>query len=178
MGIVSFAIARIADRALRKPKPRIRPRGMTIETVERTGSSVQTEGRSRPPLFADTELGAPLMSDEAYELARDELILDAPLAEAEALPDVDHEIAAVVQSEEQGLEVEAAPATLEERADDAVSIAAEPAVPENAPVSAVEPGLPIAVLIDRLERGIASRPEGMPPLRNLGRTRAAALLRG
>lgn len=39
----------------------------------------------RRPLFADRELGAPLMSDAAFEHARDELVLDSPLIDAEAI---------------------------------------------------------------------------------------------
>jgi hypothetical protein len=35
----------------------------------------------RKPIFAEAELGAPFMSDEAMEVAKNELILDVPLAE-------------------------------------------------------------------------------------------------
>ncbi len=36
----------------------------------------------RAPIFAEQELGAPFMSQEAMDMARNELILDAPLADA------------------------------------------------------------------------------------------------
>ncbi len=40
----------------------------------------------RKPIFAEADLGAPLMSDEAMEVARNELILEAPLAEPAIAP--------------------------------------------------------------------------------------------
>ena len=43
---------------------------------------VQTGSPHRAPIFAEKELGAPFMSDEAMDVARSELILDQPVEDA------------------------------------------------------------------------------------------------
>ena len=50
-------------------------RGIRIEPV-------QTGSPHRAPIFAEKELGAPFMSDEAMDVARSELILDQPVEDA------------------------------------------------------------------------------------------------
>lgn len=174
-GLVAFILALIAERTMAKPKQRAVSRGMTITVSERGVHSGHADGRIRPPLFADAELGAPLMSDEAYERAKDELILDVPLAEADLdLPLWVEDVATEPAPDEQAMKPGPTAVMIE--------LPAEPAVeapPETAPVpTASVAASPIAALMDRLEQGIARRPHGMPPLRNLGRTRAGALLRG
>lgn len=55
-------------------------RGHRIEPVyEATGDEVEPIALARRPLFANTDLGAPFMSDEAFAQARGELVLDAPV---------------------------------------------------------------------------------------------------
>lgn len=52
-------------------------RGHRIEPVyETTGDEVEPIALARRPLFANTDLGAPFMSDEAFAQSRDELVLD------------------------------------------------------------------------------------------------------
>lgn len=64
-------------------------RGHRIEPVyEATGDEVEPIALARRPLFANTDLGAPFMSDEAFAQARGELVLDARvLDEASVAPE-------------------------------------------------------------------------------------------
>lgn len=54
-----------------------------VEADEEPASAPPFEEGGRRPLFAESDLGAPFMSDEAIAHARDELVLDS------ALPDLD-----------------------------------------------------------------------------------------
>jgi hypothetical protein len=163
-GLVAYILARFAERAFRRPPVRVTPRGAEISPVTQSVDQDVLFDRPiasrRPPLFADRDLGAPLMSDEAFEHARDELILDAPIADAEE------------QSVEFAVETHVEPIPVEPAVIEVSPEIMKPAAPEPAPMGAVD-ALPIAALMARLEQGIATRPQGMPPLRNLGAFRAA-----
>ena len=163
-GLVAFVLALFAERALRRPAARVKPRGAEISPVAKGVDQNELVDRQnasrRPPLFADRDLGAPLMSDEAFEHARDELILDAPIADAE-----EQSVALAVDADVEPVLAE--PAVFEVSPEVMIS-----AAPESAHMGAVD-ALPIAALMARLEQGIATRPQGMPPLRNLGAFRAA-----
>jgi hypothetical protein len=82
-----LAIAqRIVRKMRKKPEVHVRARGIVIaDSIDNSVVShltvpqeVSLPGASRAPIFADNELGAPLMSDEAL-VAGGELVLDAPL---------------------------------------------------------------------------------------------------
>ncbi len=136
----------------RKPKHRgERPRGVRIDSVSKARGH-------RAPIFAEQELGAPFMSDEAMEVARNELVLEEP-AElvAEAPAAVTSEVDALVQ------DIHTAPTLLAP----AASEFDEQPEPEPLPVVAVATVTPpvhgaeddasISGLLDRLENALERR---------------------
>lgn len=83
----ALAMAQSIVRKMRKkPEVHVRARGIVIpDSMDNSVVShltvpheVGLPGGARAPIFADNELGAPLMSDEAL-VAGEELVLDAPL---------------------------------------------------------------------------------------------------
>jgi hypothetical protein len=83
----ALAMAQSVVRKMRKkPEVHVRARGIVIaDSMDNsvvshltTPHEVGLPGGVRAPIFADNELGAPLMSDEAL-VAGEELVLDAPL---------------------------------------------------------------------------------------------------
>jgi hypothetical protein len=135
--------------AARVMAPRSRPaaRGSSLDPAWPLTPLPET-GLHRRPLFADTELGAPLMSEEAMTQAREELVLDAPLAEAELAANVEE------------------PRSLPEVVPLPQPEMTEP-VPEPSPrgVTLMRPVADesIATLLDRLEAALALKPVGYRP---------------
>jgi hypothetical protein len=136
----------------RKPKTRgVRGRGVRIEPVVTDRNS----RRNRAPIFAETELGAPFMSDEAMEVARSELVLEASAETAEPVDIV--EAPAVALEDATTL---LAPAI---EPSQAVSEVAAPPTPEPVPAhragsaTAGEDDASIAGLLDRLETALERR---------------------
>jgi hypothetical protein len=103
----------------------------------------------RRPIFAEADLGAPFMSDEAIAMARDELVLETPIADAqtatEAVPLLDAPVEAIASEIEP---VEAAPLPEPEPA----TIAAEPQM-----LHEDDDDESVARLMDRLEAALARR---------------------
>jgi hypothetical protein len=75
----------LISKAAKEKQPKAR--GSRIDPVNRsnTGGDVSSHRR---PIFAESDLGAPFMSEEAMAIAKDELVLDAPLVDetAEVIP--------------------------------------------------------------------------------------------
>lgn len=150
-----------------KPKLVERARGARIEAAGEAPMTSPVFEPNRRPIFAETDLGAPFMSDEAIAHARDELVLEPPLAEpvevegpAEVEATVEVEAVAEVEAGAEVEEVEAMSAP------EAVA----PELVEEAPVAAApvpeqledEPARPrdedsIAALMDRLENALDRR---------------------
>lgn len=152
-----------------KPKLVERARGARIEAASEASAASPVFEPNRRPIFAETDLGAPFMSDEAIAHARDELVLDTPLAEPvdaagpaeveevdaptapeSVAPDEAEEVPAPIAAEPEQQEAQPEPATK----DDAGSIAALMGRLENA--------------LDRREQRTGSRapfPEDMTVLR-------------
>jgi hypothetical protein len=75
MGAIIHFAERFSKRARpEKPPKAPKARGERIEPI------IAAPAR-RKPIFAEAELGAPFMSDEAMEVAKNELILDIPMTE-------------------------------------------------------------------------------------------------
>lgn len=166
-GLAAYAVALVIEAAMRRSKSQVKARGAAISAATIDETSAAQNPMRRPPLFADSELGAPLMSDEAFEHARDELILDAPVAEGDALlADTDGvaELISELALVEAIADVRSVEA-IEPNEPEPTSLRAKKAVPIEM--------LPVAALMARLEQAIAARPHGMPPLRNLGAFRVA-----
>lgn len=125
-------------------------RGIRIEPVQ-TGSS------HRAPIFAEKELGAPFMSDEAMDVARSELILDQPAEDA--VPALETGDAVVVAKAEEPQPVEEAEALY--AVSEPVEIHASPvpvAPSEPAPrVVVANDANSIAGLMGRLETALVRR---------------------
>lgn len=79
VGAVLYTIVAAIEKSLGKGrKDRSgKARGSQIAPVE----AEEVFAGHRRPIFAETDLGAPLMSDQAMDVAKDELMLDMPLAE-------------------------------------------------------------------------------------------------
>lgn len=92
----------------------------------------------RGPLFADKELGAPLMSEAAMTQARDELVLDTPLAEAAEVDEVDGYAPRKVHDQA---------AQHEDQAEQPSTVLPQPVADE-----------PIGALLDRLDAAMARKP--------------------
>ena len=100
----------------------------------------------RPPIFAQRDLGAPFMSDEAMELARSELILDTPLDEFPPEP--------------QPIEIAETPEVHEVYGKEALAEQPEPAFAETPPpLRVVRPveSESVSALMARLEAAMARR---------------------
>lgn len=168
-GLAAYAVALVIERAMRRSGPQVKARGAEISPMAPVAATAATSAAHnplrRPPLFADSELGAPLMSDEAIEHAREELILDAPIADDDAIM-LDAEPIAEIMSE--SLPVDTMPDV-----SPVEMVETQPLLPQASKPIPTEM-LPIAALMARLEHGIAARPHGMPPLRNLGAFRVAS----
>jgi hypothetical protein len=185
-GAVTWLLAKIAERFLFTRKPKVRARGGRIDASEPIIATDERKRKigSRPPLFAQDELGAPLMSDEAIDHAREELILDAPVAEAAdelvlTPPEVDTvdgdeamELTEVLDMAPEDVidlaETEPEPVAIPE----AVAVAVAPEPFAETPQAAVD-DLPLAALMARLENGLAKRPANTPPLGDIGPLRRA-----
>lgn len=122
---------------------RIEPPGSTIETAgEQVADHPHPDAPVRRPLFAESDLGAPFMSDEAIAHGRDELVLEAIVADnPEPLePVIGHAVQDLVEPLD------------------------EPALQskgETLPLSAIIGNQPsIAGLLDRLERALERRERG------------------
>jgi hypothetical protein len=118
----------------------------------------------RAPIFAEQELGAPFMSQEAMDVARSELILDAPIVEA-PLDEVDTVIAPAPEVD-----------TLQPAPEPALAAPPQPDIAMQAP-RAVPPvdSDSISGLMSRLERALDRRSvAGNPiPLGNIAALRRA-----
>jgi hypothetical protein len=92
VGVSLWALVHFAERFAKRgraPKP-VKAKG------ERIGPILAPPSR-RKPIFAEAELGAPFMSDEAMEVARNELILETPAVEAiESAPMMEAQPEAIV----------------------------------------------------------------------------------
>ncbi len=66
----------LISKAAKAKRPKAR--GTRIEPVIRGRDEGQAPAHRRP-IFAESDLGAPFMSDEAMAIAKDELVLDAPM---------------------------------------------------------------------------------------------------
>lgn len=122
----------------------------------------------RRPLFADTELGAPLMSDEAMTQAREELVLDMPIPAAEV-----HTKVTPMAPFEPGHwlkvdEVEGyVPLEMPDKAPDEAHPGEDERVEARQPVR-LRPVAQetIPTLLDRLDAAIARKPPGFRPDRS------------
>lgn len=136
-----------------KPKLVERARGARIEAASEAPTASPMFEPNRRPIFAETDLGAPFMSDEAIAHVRDELVLDTPLAEPTEV-----EAPVEVQEVQAMVEPESAPEVVE-GAPDPVAVEAEP---EQAQHDRPEPAKAddqdsIAALMDRLENALDRR---------------------
>jgi hypothetical protein len=119
------------------------------ETSQEGQTYAEIIANRRRPIFAEADLGAPFMSDEAIAMARDELVLetpvtdDQPATEAEPLPDRSGETIVA--------DVEANVATpFPEPEPEAISV--EPAIQHED-----DDDESVARLMDRLEAALARR---------------------
>lgn len=137
-------------RSIVKPRLVERARGARIEAASEAPAASIFEPNRRP-IFAETDLGAPFMSDEAIAHVRDELVLDTPLVEPEEVeaPAEVQEVQAMVAPE----------SVIPEAADEppaAIAAAPERAKPDPQPAKANEEDS-IAALMDRLENALDRR---------------------
>ncbi len=168
VGSVAYGVALVIERAMRPSARQEKARGVEMTPGTMHDASAAPDSLRRSPLFADRELGAPLMSDAAFEHARDELILDAPLAEVDGIsPDT-------VVFAEPVSEIAHDVATAHVVPLEAIESNEPQQMPGQTTKAAPVEMLPIAALMARLEDAIAARPHGMPPLRNLGAFRVAS----
>jgi hypothetical protein len=123
-----------------KPKP-VRNRGSRIKADDLADEAVRT-AKGRRPLFAESDLGAPFMSDEAIAHAREELVLETAAIEEAVEPEEVEEIAA--EPEANAVEHTDEPQPQE--------------APEPFPAPVVIAGqASIAGLLDRLENALERR---------------------
>lgn len=146
-------------------KPRLveRARGARIEAAAHKPESeavfARPDGTARRPIFAETDLGAPFMSDEAIAHARDELVLDTPLEEPVEIDESSEvqEVQAMVAPETavpEAVEEAPVPVVAEAEPERVETGKAEPAQHESAKPDEAES---IAALMDRLENALDRR---------------------
>lgn len=82
---LGWLAARAALPFLDRPLPAVPGLGKALARNGNASAAETYVTRSRPPIFAGDDLGAPLMSEEAMTIAQDELVLETPMA-AESAP--------------------------------------------------------------------------------------------
>lgn len=145
--------------AFRLIKPRRSPRPFaptstapaTVPLKREPALDVVTEPASRRPIFADKELGAPLLSEAA--LSRASVFDAAPVA-----PQVEP-LAAATQVHEDPVYVAPEPLMSEPSAPPVEA----PKLAVTAPTAPMPSTQPLDAMIARLERGLAQRGAGMTP---------------
>lgn len=128
----------------------VKARGIRIDPV-------QTGSPHRAPIFAEQELGAPFMSDEAMDVARSELILDQPAEEGlPALETGEIPVVMEVKKPEIAQEIEAFEALPEPQETHVAPLSATPSEPAPRVVVANDANS-IAGLMARLEDALVLR---------------------
>lgn len=154
--LIALLIGRVIERAIDSPAERSRPDRRDDEFDLGPYALSDRTMTPRAPIFADRELGAPLMSDEALKTVA------LPVPEAESVPDTP----AFAPPPKLSLAEE--PSTPGQEPDlptlDAPLVLEEFDVsPLHEPIQPIEGETSIEVLIRRLEAGLARRDPPRPP---------------
>lgn len=163
VGAATFALVTLVERLLAASASKARQPVAEPESDEaRTLDQILAERRR--PIFAEADLGAPLMSDEAAALARDELVLDTVVGDDGTVADMS---APAVDGGAAVMLAESAATNDDSQVGDGGAAAVEvppvamadpaPAMPWQAPVAEETDEESIADLLDRLEDALERR---------------------